>query len=491
LRGFATVRIALQARVSAPWSIATTAVILGWRFFHLIWQYSVNVLYADQWDFLQLLFRDHPPVKQLFLMQQGPHREGIGLLADWALYSLTGWNVRVESFFLGICIFTAMLLALVLKRRLFGSLSYADVAIPILFLRLAQWETVLSINNPSYSALPLLLLVAYCLALLDGRRWRKYAVVLTLNFLLIYTGFGFFIGPVTLGVFLFECYRNWRGLAEGPLALPVIGLAIAAASFASFFNNWSLVPAVSCYAPSWSLLPRYAEFVGLMFANFLGLVRMELHPAAIGMSILIATGAVLTNQLGRQCKPPEDGRRATEAPLIASVLLLYSVLFAASTAVGRLCLGLPGAAFVSRYTTLLIPGFLAVYFAVLAFSSEPIRRRAVALFLLVMVPGGWWQREDARYSLAISSERIRKGAAVLFLLAIIPGAWLLREEEARRLAQLAEGKRAWADCYIQTEKISACDQSTGFAVYSDPERGGLQEKLDFLKRHHLSLFSRP
>ena len=68
-----------------------------------------------------------------------------------------------------------MLLARQLKSELYGALSYSDVAIPLIFLTLAQYEAVIGTPNPGYSALPLLMMMLYCLALLGRSRLRRYA----------------------------------------------------------------------------------------------------------------------------------------------------------------------------------------------------------------------------------------------------------------------------------------------------------------------------
>jgi hypothetical protein len=146
-------------------AIAGSIIVLGYRFFHFIWRYSVNVLFFDQWDIFADLFQGTPTLTQLFLRQQGPPREGVGLAADKSHYALTHWNVRAESFLIGSCIFIAMLLALVLKRKLFGRSAFSDVSIPMMFLTLVQFETMVGTPNAAYSWFPLLFIMLYSLAL--------------------------------------------------------------------------------------------------------------------------------------------------------------------------------------------------------------------------------------------------------------------------------------------------------------------------------------
>src|SRR5205814_8981884 len=93
-------------------ALFAAAVLLGSGFFIFIYKYSVNVFFWGQWDYLTPFFRGNPPLIELFLHQHGPHREGVGLIADKLLYPLTHWNARTDSFLIGTCIFCAMLLAL-------------------------------------------------------------------------------------------------------------------------------------------------------------------------------------------------------------------------------------------------------------------------------------------------------------------------------------------------------------------------------------------
>ena len=131
----------------------------------------------------------------------------------------------------------------------------------------------------------------------------------------------------------------------------------------------------------------------------------------------------------------------------------FSLLFAASAAVGRLCLG-PYAAFTSRYCTLLIPAFLAIYFYLLSKSWRGMRNLILVLWVILLLP------------------------AAIFL-------------PRMNIHWFADGKRNWANCYVRTENIRYCDQSTNFVIYPHPEQTGLQQKLDYLEQHRLNLFAEP
>jgi hypothetical protein len=439
-----------RLRTGPVLAIAVVSVALGTRFFLVIWKYSINVFFYDQWEYLTPFFRHQPSLAELFFWQHGPHREGIGLLADKFLYPLTHWNARVDSFIVGGSIFAAMLLALRLKCKLYGPLSYSDLAIPVIFLSLAQYEAVIGTPNPSYSGFPLLMMILYCLALLGRNRLLRYSLVLALNFLLIYTGFGFFMGAVTLGVFLIECYWSWRRMTSVPFVQALTGLLVAAASLASFFVHYTFSPAVDCFEIPHRHLLQYPRFTALMFSAFV--VPRPLHVSTgmtlLGGAILLIVVAMLGWHLLRLLKGAQR-----DAHLIGTVLMGYCLLFSVNASIGRLCLGLQ-AAFASRYVTLLIPAFLAIYFYLLSKSWRGKRNLVLTLWVLMLLPAAvhkpW---EDIRW--------------------------------------YSNGKRDWANCYVRTENIHACDQSANFWVHPYPEQIGLQQKLDYLKQHRLNLFYEP
>jgi len=340
-----------------------------------------------------------------------------------------------------------MLLALFLKYRLFGRLSCGDVAIPLIFLTLAQHETFIGAANVAYSAIPLLLTMLYCLALLAPRYRIRYALCLGLNFLLIFTGFGLFMGIVTIGVFAVECYWRLRGVGETPLGMSFSAMVVACVSLGSFFVHYTFQPAVECFVFPYHNLRAYPLFVALMISRFFGLMMPVRASEAVGALGIPLAAAILSLHAWRLLK----GRRFRNVHLIAAVLLAFSILFAVGSAVGRVCLGLPTAAWPPRYVTLLIPGVTAFYFSLQWLRSADIRRVLTGVFILLLLPGS---------------------------LSIDPG-----------FAWFASGKQAWAACYLANENTSYCDKATGFVIYPRPEKARLKEKLAYLKDHHLNLYA--
>jgi hypothetical protein len=432
-------------------TVSTVTAVLGCRFFLLIAKYSVNVLRWDQWDYLGPFFAGNPPLLKLFQQQNGPHREGIGLLADKFLYPITQWNTRVDAFLIAGCIAGATILALLLKKRLFGAITYSDIAIPALGFTLAQCEKIVADPNPAYAGFPLLMIMLFCHALLQTSRFWKYASVLVLNFLLIYTGFGFFMGPVTLGVFFLEFYQSWRRSARSAMLASLAGMLIAALSLASFFVRYTFWPAVDCFKFPYHPIWHYPWFVAIMFSRFVIGTKSLPFATIVGVPVALAALALAGYRLVHLL------RHETEPGMhwVSLVLLNYTLLFSIDCAIGRVCLGIPAAAQAARYVSLMIPAFLAIYFWLVSFRHGTTRTVALVIFVIVF--------------LHASSSK--------------PG--LLR--------WYAVTKTAWSECYLRNENIPYCDQVSGVPLYPASGIGyaSFESKLQFLKQHRLNFFSGP
>jgi hypothetical protein len=439
-----------SAAVGRAWPVAFVFLVTlaaAIRLAEFIERYSVNVFFYDQWDFLRNFFAGDPSLSALFYLQHGPHREGVGLLLDKYLYPLTSWNARVDSYITWACLIAAALLALELKRRLFGRIDYWDAVIPMLFLTLVQFDTFIVTPNPAYSGFPMLLLMLYLLALLIGNEWLRYGAVLAINYLLIFTGFGIFMGVVTIALFAWLCYRSFRGFSPTPLAMPALGLLIAAASFASFFYHYVFQSAVDCFTFPHYPLSDYPKFVALMFSSALGIHGPRLFALLLGAALLSAIvwtlAIALRRALASDPLPP--------LPLVLSILIGYSTIFAVNTALGRVCLGLPQAAQPSRYATLMFPALLGLYLHLRTLTPAALRPVALTVLALALVPGH------------------------------VHHPW--------EVAYYAERKNAWVQCYRQNGNIGYCDGATHFKIYPDAARTKLQEKLDYLRLIRANLFA--
>jgi len=416
-----------------------------------VWRYSVNILFWDQWDFYTPLLQ-HASLWQIFNWQHGVHREGIGLVLDKFVLESTRWNSRAEALFMVGALCAAAVVALRLKQKLFGSpgctnLEYSDIAIPCLFLTFAQMEAFVGAPNPSLSAVPEFLLGLYCLAWMLPKPIARYAAVLALNFLLLYSGYFLFMGAVTIGVLLFDLRRAFR-TESGLPSFPAAALLVAAASLAGFFYHYRWAPNVPCFHFPDAHPLNYPWFIGLMMSYFFGL-RTVLLASVAGSFLALVAFAILIWHGVRLWR----NREWSAADLTVVILLSFSLLFAANAAVGRVCLGMPEAAQFSRYMGLLVPAYLAIYFHLLTWRKGAFRTALLAVFVIAFIPAA--VRMPNGYSPQLVSD----------------------------------GKQAWKTCILQIGNIDYCDRATGFPVYPDPRRTQLLEKLQFLQKNRLNLYS--
>ena len=410
----------------------------------VVWRHSVNFLFWDQWDFYTPLF-NHASLWQIFIWQHGPHREGIGLVLDKFLLDWTHWSTRAESLLIVAAILSAAAVAVRLKAKLFGKLDYTDFFIPCLFLTLAQIDQLIGVPNPSYSAFPELLIMLYCLAWTMRNRPARYGAILVLNFLLLYTGFGFFMGIVTLVLLALDVRRSLRVPSSG---VPLTALGLALISFASFFYHYRWMPAVSCFVFPDPHPLNYPWFISLELSLFVGVRRSLVLASVLGAGLMLVIAALLLWHGVRLW------RAKCWADLDVTMVALsgFTFLFALNAAIGRVCLGMPAAGQSSRYMGLLVPAFLAMYLHLLSWRDGTKKAVALTVFALIVLPNTLKMHRDP-------------------------------VEE--------NGKRAWQACYLKVEDIDYCDRVTGYPTHWDPAATHLKEKLDYLKRNRLNLFSIP
>ena len=432
--------------------LATTALLAA-RLFRLVDRYAVNIFFWDQWDFNNAtLFQNHS-LWEMFRWQHGPHRQGAGAIVSWLIEPWFRWNSRAEAFLACTIFLLAALLALYLKKRLYGPLTYADAAVPLIFLTPLEYESLFGSTNLSHGPMPILLLMVYCIGWTQARPLLRYAWVLITNFLLIYTGFGFFVGIITPLLLILDYVRQKRAsVPEVRASVSLIALFLAIVSLLSFFVGYKFDPAAGCFRPLSEPVVQYLHYVDLMFVNFTGIKGAGLLATLLGVVILIWAGVALMAALaGAVAKHQESGTR----DLVSAGLLIFSLLFCANTALGRLCLGLLTAQS-SRYVPYLIPAFLGIYFFCLA-----RKYRTLKIF------------------------------CTIGLLAIAASASLpVHIGDRSMMAQYHNVKGNWRECYLRLHDIEQCDALTGSKIYPWPD-SHLKDKLDFLEKNKLNLYATP
>ena len=422
-------------------------IMLAGRLLRLSWRYAVNIFFWDQWVFHDAdLFQKHS-LWEMFRWQFGPHRLGLGPLLSKLVEAPFHWDSRVQSYAACGVVTIAAVCAIWLKKRLFGDIALWDIVIPIVYLSATQYGSLFGTSDFAHGPLPLLLVTLYCLAWTVPNLLVRYVLVLTLNFLTIYTGFGLFLGIITPLLVGFDYWRNLRTRSNGRLYFAA-GLLVSVASLGSFFIGYTLQPAVDCFTIRPQAPHRYFAFVSLMYANFWAkdakLVTMLIGSAAVLWllwSLLSALWAMSRSQ-----------DLAWLRKAIPVTLIAFSLLFAFNTAYGRLCLGLSSAQ-ASHYSNYLALGLFGAYLHLLTLRTPGLRQAALVV------------------------------CAVAFL-ATLP----IRIGDRAAMKYFSEIKQNWKSCYLAGGTISECDRYAGFKIEPEGETT-LQEKLQFLQRNRLNLFA--
>jgi hypothetical protein len=428
-----------------PALVAVVFAALAFRLFRLTAQYAVNIFFWDQWDFNGVTLFEHHSPWQIFRYQHGPHRQGLGGLLAALVEPWFRWNSRTEAFLATALVVLTGLCMLYLKRRLFGPLSWTDVAIPMLVFTPAPWEAIWNTVNFAHGTLPVLLIVLYCLAWAWRSERAKYAVITLLNFVTLYTGFGLFIGLLT-PVLLLAKYRESRGRPAVRSYL-LICTVVSIACLASFFVHYRNDDASGCSSIFSASPADYFQFLCLMFATPFGIRGFDLPSTLAGGLVLAAVAAIATVSWKRVLAGrTENGARH----LVLAILSAYSILFCVAATLGRTCTGLEEA-HASRYGNYRQLAVLCLFFAVLALRPRRAAWRAVLPMLLI---------------------------PSLFMTA----------KDAKDMTEVYRVKSHWRACYLSGKAADTCDDEIG-PIHPRPEETHLQQKLDYLRATRQNLFS--
>jgi hypothetical protein len=435
----------MSARTT-PWLVGAVLLALAIRLAAFVNRYAVNLVYWDQWDFLQGLFDGADPWT-LFRWQHGPQRQGLGNLILAVMYPATGWNGRADAAAIAVVMLLAATAALWLVKRVCGPLRPWDVVVPLVFLTTSSAEAYIAVPNLAHGPLPALLLMSYALTLTIPSHPARCVTLVVVNFFSVNTGFTLLLGGVTPVLLLL--------LASGPRVtrrertLYAAGIAASLGTLALFFHGFAPNAAVECFqfphVPAWEYLP----YTGFVLARPFGFLADQ--PTAhlrLGAGVAIGMAGFVTYSAWRLLRVRGD----SVLWAVTSALAGFAWLFAATSAVGRVCLGYDSAS-ATRYIPYILPGILALYLV--------IRRGA-------------------------STSRVAYALLPVFLVACIAK----ETDEVSRNEAVAyyEWKQRWHDCYLARHDIDECDARSGHPVYPAPGQTHLQEKLNWLEAHRYSLF---
>jgi hypothetical protein len=234
-------------------------------------------------------------------------------------------------------------------------------------------------------------------------------------------------------------------------AIYAAGFSASLATVALFLHGFVPLTATDCFQFPHTRPWEYVPFAGFVIGRPFGLVATD---TARGLMIASSLAVGVTIFLAYALR--QLLRTRGEEPLwtVTATLVGFAALFAWTSAVGRVCLGLDSA-IASRYIPYALPGILALHLVIRAKTgTSRLARVLLPLFLLVCVAK---ERSDVPFA------------------------------EARAYSQF---KQRWRDCYLVRHDIDTCNAVSGHEVYPavQAEASHLQEKLDWLEARGYNLF---
>ncbi|HVQ15140.1 MAG TPA: hypothetical protein VMS40_16170 [Vicinamibacterales bacterium] len=439
-------RVAWMSPRITAWIIASAFVVMLARLWRFLDRYTVNIIYWDQWDFLSGLF-DGAGMWALFRWQHGPQRQGIGNLILAVLYPATGWNGRADAAASAVALVLAGLAALWLVKRVCGSLRPWDVVVPLLFLTTTSAETYMVAPNLAHGPLSALLLIGYALALTIPSHGARCLALVVVNFMCVSTGFTWLLGGATpVLLLLLGCAPQ---LTTRERSMYGASIVASLASLGLFLYGFVPQSATDCFqfphVRPWEYLP----YAGFVLARPFGLIADgETTSLVLGTLAFTAMAAFVGFAAFKLLR----SRGSSPFWAVITSLSGFALLFASSSAVGRICLGFDSAN-ASRYIPYVLPGLLALHLVIRKYAPRsPVAYALLPVFLVACIA-----KEGDKLS-------------------------------ANEAAAYFKYKQRWRDCYLSMHDIDACDAWAGHPVYPTPEATRLQQKLDWLEARRYSLF---
>lgn len=404
----------------------------------MIDNYAVNLLFWDQWGFYAEFFdKGSYWVFHISMVHTG---KGIGfILAKW-IADLSAWDGKIEAFAIGVLLFLSGLFCLLLKKRLTGNLVFMDIVLFALILSPTQHGLFSATPNISHGSMPFLLLILYSFAWLNHSKY-KYYLIGFINFLLVFTGFGFFIAPISIFLILLDLWRFKEDRIHKVLSLLLCLFGLVLFFYDYNFNH----PQDLAGELENSSLNLYLSFIFVSLANYWSLTISSIWDmvfGAINFMIILGLMVLSTIKLWRETN--------NKALRIVFILSTFSFLFLLNLSLGRAPYGIGGAK-ASRYIIYISPAYIALYF-----------------YLGQLRFGGhFWK--------------------LIFVLASIYPS-LNTAQHYKRMEKIKSKKEKWVEVYKKTESIEIANRESNFKIFPKPEKVHLKERLEYLKEHKLNFY---
>lgn len=315
---------------------------------YLIWitaKFSSNVAFSDQIDIF-FGYLTNQNLTSLFLQQHGPHRQGFGTALMLPTLWLSNWNFSVVSYLTALIMILSAYI-LIISLRISQINQVTAIACVLLVLSLGAAELLIVTPNISHSSLPVLFsLMIFWLAL------KNTSNLITIGFLnliivifSLFTGFGIFLFLsffIILTIRLTHQILFTNKIDQKFFLLYIFSCSVAFVSVFIFFDGYSKATAEGC-APSaidniWEVLVYSLSVASVS----LGGSKLGLFSMPVGLFAVI--GLFVISYVSTKRLIYSDDRSAAGVLL----LVLFSLFFIFSTALGRHCLG-DNSAFSQRY----------------------------------------------------------------------------------------------------------------------------------------------
>lgn len=240
----------------------------------------------------------------------------------------------------------------------------------------------------------------------------------------------------------------WHYRMDSKLKVIVISaFTLSILSFLSFFIDYEFNATAN---PSFKFPhDQPLEYVGYMVAMMTTALSGKPFIGAVGLALCFLVGIFHLQKLVTPGISPKEY-------LISKVILTlmaFSFLFMASTAVGRVSIGIEGAK-ASRYTTYVLPAIVAVYFHLCSMKEGTYKLLAPAFLIFLLV----------------------QTTFIHF--------------EVGMMKNFRNSKVAWKEIYLETGSIEKASEKTRYGIHQleETRKDWLQSRLDYLEENRLNLF---
>jgi hypothetical protein len=445
--------------------------------FWLLRQYSVNVIFGDQWDDVTVIAHSYTHLFDWSSLwaQHNENRIFFPNLIVLVLARVTSFNTQIEEYVSTLMLIVATALLIWAHRRRSPTtpwLYYCPVA--ILAFSVVQYENMLEGFQMAWCLVYLALAVTIVLIDRAALTWIVFAGAIVAA---VIGSFSSLQGLLIWAAGLVLLYHRRRGTP-----FVVVWIVCAVASIIVYFHNFNTSEGSPSHAYAFQHPLAALKFFVFAVGDVLGYAQQNGQPGNPGVLIF---GVVLL-ALALFTLVLYGGRRDRNGPApIGVALVCVGLLFDAMITEGRVIFGLPAAS-QSRYTTfdLLVP--IGIFLALLVRPVLGTEPRPSA--------------SDADGMLSQAIREGRRGPLWIDTVAIPVARWVLAAVIVVQIASglyfgLPRARELHASSEVSVRVLRNIDHTTDATVEFplDPfyPESFVRQQARIAQEHHLSLFANP